>query len=140
MLLSRTRQRSDYLMSVVIVVVLTVYSLYWFSGGPDFGARYWYVMLVPCVALTVRGIQFLESTLQGTSTGATGNDARVMVAVLSLCALTLMNYFPWRAIDKYHHYLGMRADIRDLAKECDFGRSIVLIRGNRHRLCVSRGL
>ena len=56
----------------------------------------------------------------------------MIVAVLSLCMLTLVNYFPWRAIDKYHHYLRMRPDIRYLAKEYGFGRSLVLIRGNSH--------
>jgi hypothetical protein len=43
-----------------------------------------------------------------------------------------MNYLPWRAVDKYHHYLGMRPDIRDLAKEYGFGRSLVLIRGDSY--------
>jgi hypothetical protein len=54
----------------------------------------------------------------------------VIVALLTLSALSLVNYFPWRAIDKYHHYLGMRPDIRNLAKEHQFGKSLVLIRGN----------
>jgi hypothetical protein len=49
-----------------------------------------------------------------------------------LCFITLINYFPWRALDKYHHYLGMRPDITFLAKANGFGRSLVLIRGERH--------
>ncbi len=55
-----------------------------------------------------------------------------MVGVLSLCILTLVNFFPWRAIDKYHHYRGMRPDIRYLAKDYGFGKSLVLIRGNQN--------
>src|SRR5262249_54215865 len=57
--------------------------------------------------------------------------ARVVVLALSLCALTLVNYFPWRAIDKYHHYLRMRPDVLRLARQYDFGKSLVLIRGER---------
>ncbi len=41
-----------------------------------------------------------------------------------------MNYIPWRAIDKYHHYRGMRPDIRYLAREKNSGKSLVLVRGN----------
>jgi len=124
-------RRSDYLMLVVVAAIFGVFSLYWFSGGPDFGARYWYLMLVPLVALTVRGVQFLERTFESGPTGSTVRGTRVMVALLSLCMLTLVNYFPWRAIDKYHHYLGMRPDVKYLAKEYGFGKSLVLIRGNR---------
>ena len=48
----------------------------------------------------------------------------------ALCLLSLVNFLPWRAIDKYHHFRNMRPDIRDLAQEYEFGRSLVLIRGN----------
>ena len=110
-------------MLIVVAAISGAYSFYWFSGGPDFGARYWYLMLVPLVVLTARGIQFLEGTVVRTPV--------VMVAVLSLCFFTLVNYFPWRAIDKYHHYRGMRPDIRYLQKEYNFEKSLVLIRGDQ---------
>lgn len=132
LLFSGSMQRSDYLMLAVIGAVISIHSFFWFSGGPDFGARYWYLTIVPCVALTARSIQFLMSRLESGSTFAAINGTRVMVGVLSLCLMTLVNYFPWRAIDKYHHYRGRRPDIRHLAKEYDFGKSLVLIRGNQH--------
>jgi len=132
LLFSGAMRRSDYLMLAVVAAIFATYSLYWFSGGPDFGARYWYLMIVPCVALTVRGIQFLKRMFEAAPTGSSDKGTWVIVAVLSLCMLTLVNYFPWRAIDKYHHYLRMRPDIRYLAKEYGFGRSLVLIRGNSH--------
>jgi hypothetical protein len=109
---------------------MTIYSLYWFSGGPDFGARYWYLMLIPLVALTVRGIHYLEQTLGPESGKSPRRGALVLVGILSLCIFALVNYFPWRAIDKYHHYRGMRPDIRYLAKKYNFGKSLVLIRGD----------
>jgi hypothetical protein len=46
-----------------------------------------------------------------------------------LSAFALVNYFPWRAIDKYYHFWGMRPDILTLAQESSFGKSLVLIRG-----------
>jgi hypothetical protein len=125
-------QKSDYLMFAVIAAVFVAYFFYYFSGGPDFGARYWYLMIIPCTALTVRGIQLLEERLDYLITDATSRAPLVMGSVLSLCLMTLINFFPWRAIDKYHQYLGMRPDIRYLAQEYDFGRSLVLIRGNGH--------
>jgi len=121
----------DYLMLATIAAVFVAHIFYWFSGGPDFGARYWYLMIIPCVALTVRRIQFLEEKLNHGPAGFTGDGARVIISVLSLCALTLVNYFPWRAIDKYHHYLRMRPDIHYLARQYNFGKSLVLIRGER---------
>jgi hypothetical protein len=132
MFFSGTMKRSDYLMVGVFAAVFVAYFFYYFSGGPDFGARYWFLVLIPLVALTVRGMQFLEKKIDVGSTGFSAASVAVLVAVLSLSALTLVNYFPWRAIDKYHHYIGMRADIRRLATERGFGKSLVLIRGNAH--------
>ncbi|MCP4609858.1 MAG: glycosyltransferase family 39 protein [Planctomycetes bacterium] len=123
-------KRSDYIMIAVIIAVYITYFFYYFSGGPDFGARYWFLMLVPFVALTVRGIETLETKLKKRTNNPGFADTRVTIGVLSLCFFTLVNYFPWRAIDKYHHYRGGRPDIRQLATEHDFGRSLVLIRGD----------
>ncbi len=122
----------DYLMLATIAAIFTAHIFYWFSGGPDFGARYWYLMIIPCVALTARGIQLLEQKFERGADGATARGVRSLALALSLCALTLVNYFPWRAIDKYHHYLRMRPDIRYLARQHGFGKSLVLIRGERH--------
>jgi hypothetical protein len=97
------------------------YAPYWTNGGPDFGARYWFLILIPCLALSARGLEWLE-----TNTGT-----RAIAAVAALCALTLIVYIPWRAVDKYHNYLRMRADVRELAGQYRFGRSLVLVRGER---------
>jgi hypothetical protein len=132
LLFSGTMRMGDYLMLSVIGVIYFVHIFYWYSGGPDFGARYWYLMIVPCVALTVRGMEYLHNEIAPMSGLAELNGGRVPAAVLLLCFFTLISYFPWRAIDKYYHYLNMRPDIRYLAKEYRFGKSLVLIRGARH--------
>lgn len=116
---------SDWLMLGVIAAVFVAHFFYYFSGGPDFGARYWFLMLVPCMALTARGIQLLERKFASGPSGTL-----VLTAVLLLCASTLITYFPWRAIDKYHNYLGLRPDIRYLAKTYNFGKSLVLVKGD----------
>jgi 4-amino-4-deoxy-L-arabinose transferase-like glycosyltransferase len=121
-LCSRSLARSDRLMIATMGAVFIAYFFYWFSGGPDYGARYWFLMIVPIVALTARGIEWLMRTAAG---------ARVAVAALVLSALAVVNYFPWRAIDKYYHYLGMRPDVRDLAKQHGFDGALVLVRGRR---------
>ncbi len=132
-LFSKKLGRGDYYMLAAIAAVAGAHSFYWFSGGPDFGARYWYLIIVPCVALTARGLQFLSGQI-GNGRPLDGDDRRprVLTAALALCLMSLVNFLPWRAIDKYHHYRGMRPDVRQLAKEHDLGRSLVLVRGRRH--------
>jgi len=109
--------KQDWLMLAVICTVFVAYFFYYFSGGPDFGARYWFLMIVPLVVFTAR---FIDQFPQ----------ARVAATVLSIFALLL--YVPWRAADKYHHYWNMRPDVRELAGKNTFGRSLVLIRGESH--------
>jgi hypothetical protein len=119
-------QRNDYVMLAVLAAVVGAYSLYWYSGGPDFGARYWYLTLIPLIALAIRGVEFLEWKLRFASA------TPVLVGVLALGVMSLINYLPWRAIDKYHHYLRMRPDIPRLAQTYGFGKSLVLVRGDSH--------
>jgi hypothetical protein len=39
---------------------------------------------------------------------------------------------PWRAFDKYYHYLDMQPGITELAKQYKFGKSLILVRGKEH--------
>jgi hypothetical protein len=125
-------RRSDFLMIAVIAAVFGAHFFYYFSGGPDFGARYWYLMLVPCIVLTVRGIEVFNHTFGNKVANLNLRSAKVKIGFIILCLMTFVNYFSWRAIDKYHHYLGMRPDIRYISKDYGFGKSLVLIRGNEH--------
>jgi len=130
--LSGALRRSDRLMVAVALGIVGIHSLYWFSGGPDFGARYWYLIIVPCLVLTVRGMAWLPGALPGSLGDPGSRRLAAAAAVVCLCGSALVNYFPWRAIDKYLHYRGMRPDVRYLAERHDFGRSVVLVRGRRH--------
>lgn len=131
-LCSRKLQPSDHLMIVFVVAVIAVHALYWFSGGPDFGSRYWFLIILPCTLLTIRGIAVLEKTLPEHPSPIVSDHGTVLLAVIMLCALSLINFLPWRAIDKYHHYRGMRPDVRVLSQEQKFEKGLVFIKGNRH--------
>jgi hypothetical protein len=125
-------RRSDYLMLTLIAGIFIAHLFYYFSGGPDFGARYWFLMIIPCMALAARGIQYLGQKLEAGSLSSPQGHTRLLAVVLCLCLLTGVNYLPWRAIDKYHHYLNMRPDVRTLAQVYGFGKSLVFIRGAEH--------
>ena len=59
------------------------------------------------------------------------SESRALAIVLSLVAGSLILFIPWRATDKYHGYRGMHPDLNQLARSAGFGRSLVLINGNR---------
>lgn len=118
-------RRRDRLMFPVILATIGLHAFYWYSGGPDYGPRYWSLILIPCVILTVSGFEMVERNL-GAQSG------RAIVALASLCIVALLIDVPWRAIDKYHHFRGMRPDIRRLASSVSFGRSLILVEGCRH--------
>jgi 4-amino-4-deoxy-L-arabinose transferase-like glycosyltransferase len=121
LLCSGSLRRDDVLMLATIVAFAGAYFFYYFSGGPDFGARYWYPIVVPLVALTARGIQSIEQRL----------GARVWIVTGALLLMTVTLYLPWRASDKYFQFRGMRPDIRALAAQHGFADDLVLVRGRR---------
>lgn len=116
--------RADRLMLAVVGAVFTAHFFYFYSGGPDFGARYWFLMIVPLVALTVRG-----AARVATRTGGELGGARLGAVVAALCLAATLLYVPWRAIDKYHRLWGMQPDVRALAAEHGFDGDLVLVRG-----------
>jgi hypothetical protein len=100
--------------------VVFLHAFYWFSGGPDFGARYWYLTLPCLIALAARAVLWLDQEAGG---------GRVAAVALALSLTTLLNYLPWRTVDKYHDYRGMRPDVRALREELGTEPALVLVRG-----------
>ena len=120
---------SDLMLLGVCFVIYWLHFFNYFAGGPDFGARYWFLMIIPLVALSARGAEVLQETLnQDESQG----DCRIWIAIGCLSLSALINFVPWRSIDKYFHYRGMRADIRKVAKTHNFQSDLILIRGEGH--------
>jgi hypothetical protein len=128
--LSPRRVRSDRLLLGFALAVVAFHGLYWFSGGPDFGARYWFLTIVPLVGLSARGIELMRGAAAHPD-GAARHGAPLAAA--ALCLVALACFVPWRAVDKYRHYRGMRPDVRALAASCGFGHALVLVQGRRHR-------
>jgi hypothetical protein len=128
MLRGAKSRRSDWWFLAAIGAVVGAHSFYWFSGGPDFGPRYWYLIIVPCCALLGRSLGRLDETVAGSARSPTA----VRSVALMLMVSSLVVFVPWRAIGKYRHYRGMRSDMRQLALQHHFGRSLVLVRGARH--------
>lgn len=119
--------RADRLMVTVVATVIGLHAFYWFGGGPDFGARYWYLASIPLVTLAARAV--LASPLFERGSAARGRGAALVIA----SALgSILVFVPWRAGDKYFHYRGMRPDLRSLAATNRFGADLVLVRGRRH--------
>lgn len=121
--------RAEWGMAGGIAMVTGLHALYYFSGGPDFGARYWYLILLPCLVLTARGLEILEAA-EAPDAGRSPGRPMALAAALTLVALVV--FVPWRAMDKYRHYRGMRPDVRLLAVDSRLAGDIVLIRGTRH--------
>lgn len=123
------RERSgDRLLWGLLLGTIAGLNLYWFAGGADFGARYWYLVLVPVAALTVRGAVSLTRSMQATPLPP-GATLRVWALVALASMAGLLAQLPWRSLDKYWHYRGTSGAIRQLAAEHSFGRSLVIVNG-----------
>ena len=129
---SRNVRRKDLWAFAVIATIVGGYSLFWYHGGPDFGARYWFLCIIPLIALTVSSIEWLGVEIKETSERGNATSPRALLSVLVLCLASLLSYLPWRVLDKYYHYLGMQPGIVRLSHDNKFGRSLVLIRGDEH--------
>lgn len=117
---------ADRLMLGVIGITFTAYFFNYFAGGPDFGARYWFLMVVPLATLTARSALELGPLLDA---DAARGEVRALAAVSVLAASALLLFVPWRAVDKYWHYRGMRGDLPTVAQRQGVGRGLVLISG-----------
>ena len=115
---------TDRAMACAIAVVTGSSLLYWFNGGPDFGARYWHLTILPLVWASVRGLRELERRA--------AEPARVRAGVVVLVTLTLFAWIPWRALDKYRGYRGMQGAAHEALADAELGRELVLVAGPRH--------
>jgi hypothetical protein len=95
----------------------------YFAGGPEFGGRYWFLMIVPLAALTARAALADDAGLdQQYSTG-------MLTGLAALTLAAMLTFVPWRSVDKYWHYRGMRPGVAALAGARQMGRSLVMVRG-----------
>ncbi|MBL0169318.1 MAG: glycosyltransferase family 39 protein [Gemmatimonadaceae bacterium] len=123
---------ADRLMLGLVGITWLAYFFNYYSGGPDFGARYWFLMIVPFVALTSRGALTLlaPDAMWGVSETLPGRvDSRGLTAIALLVLGSWLIFVPWRAVDKYRFFRGMRPDLATMSTRYGFGRGLVLIAG-----------
>jgi hypothetical protein len=125
-------QRNDYWLMGWVAAIVAWHALYWYSGGPDFGARYWYLAIVPLAALAARALLELSGVADEASGSSPSAGSLVIAGAVLLSLVAMLDFVPWRALDKYHHYRGMRADVREMLSSQDFENALLLIRGERH--------
>ncbi|NIT99565.1 MAG: hypothetical protein GWN01_01055, partial [Nitrosopumilaceae archaeon] len=90
-LFSKSKRVIDLWMLAFIVIIVGLHSLYWFNGGPDFGARYWFLIIIPCVILTAHGIRLLSNKV-GNSNNIAVNNTYLLIGVFLLSSSTLINF------------------------------------------------
>ena len=122
-------RRRDWAMYAIVGFVIGIYALYWYGGGPGFGGRYWFLALTPLVLLGARASLALDPVIGARMGDGEGRSGRLTAALVAMSVIVLTVYLPWRAIDKFYRFRGMRPDVRVLAERYDFGRSLVLVRG-----------
>lgn len=116
----------DRCVLVFMTVMAAAYNLYWFSGGPDFGARYWFLMFPAIVWLTVRGSAMLGDRFDGASTKGDGRT-RVALAAALLSLIAVFVFLPWRATTKYKDYRGFHADYRAMKEKGTLDNCVVFV-------------
>ena len=120
---SNALDRRLWIYSSVLVAVL---STYWFSGGPDFGARYWFLAFLPLAIWSARGVvstgdrlaQLAADPLTRARTGAT---------VALLMVLSIGVFCTWRATGRYVEYRDVHADYGRLISSGELGAALVLV-------------
>lgn len=116
--------RTERTLGLFALAVIASSWLYWFNGGPDFGARYWYLAFVPLVVWTLGGMQRVSARCD--------SSARVGVFVASAGTAALLIWLPWRASDKYRDYRGVRPSVVAAAPLEQLDHALVLVAGRRH--------
>lgn len=126
-LLAGRWSRLDRFLMMLCLILMAGYTLYWFSGGSGYGARYWYSMLIPMCWLTVRGVQTVAGYV---ARFLPAPEAGVRVAaVAGMLIVVSIGCFPsWRAVGHFWEYRGSHTDYRKLERENDFGKSLVFVR------------
>ena len=128
-LILRGINRIDSFFLSIIFVVIIGQSFYWGNGGPDFGSRYWYILAIPFIVLTIRGLLTIQHKLK--NCGANNIIVlRVGAFVVLSCLIAFINVLPWRSLGKYHNYRGIDTDIRNIARNNQLKNDLVFIKSD----------
>lgn len=120
-------RRLDLAMVGTLGLLVLCYSLYWFASGPDFVARYWFLGIVPFIALTVRGFEEIAARIPALAGGPA--PWKLATVLTFLFASSLLVMVPWRSGDKYYRYVGSGPGARELVASGQHEGDIFLISG-----------
>jgi hypothetical protein len=113
---------------LILGVLAGGYSCYWFSGGPDFGPRYWYLMMLPLVVLAAGALQDVASGLVAVGVSREAARAGTAAALFLSAAFAVAVFAPWRVIAKYRDYRGWHADYARIARDPTFAGKLVFVK------------
>lgn len=105
----------DVLFVLIGALVIGGQGLFWYSGA-DYGARYWYQILIPCIVLAARAL---------TDVGEDWESFAMTAVVVS--AIGLAVFLPWRAVTKYVGYRGMGGSVVRFLERCDMSNGLVVV-------------
>jgi 4-amino-4-deoxy-L-arabinose transferase-like glycosyltransferase len=109
--------REDALFLTTIIVVVLGQACYWYAGA-DYGARYWYQLLIPCCVLAAKAL-----------TRELPDRSRLAPAALVMSLIAVAIFVPWRGATKYVGYRGMNDSVARLVRECPMTDGLVFVRG-----------
>ena len=119
----------DKRLAALMFALLAAYTLYWFSGGSDYGPRYWYLTILSLAWFTLRGAEIVGAAARESEPDAIAAQ-RLRLAFAAAAAIALFCFLPWRAIGKYDGYRGFHTQYRDLVRDHDLGGTLVLLRSH----------
>ena len=114
-------------MLTVVAVLVTCYSLYWFSGGFYIGPRYWFIIFFPLVVISVGGLNTLVTVLASNLNNSLVAP-KVATIFTVLCVITVIAFIPWRSVTRYYEFRDYHSDFRDLTNSNNLQNSIVFIK------------
>lgn len=119
-------ERRDWLWIGLAATVVFGHSFYWFSGGPDYGARYWYQVLPAIVLLTARWFVRLTER-SGPLPWTPRFGVRATIALTGAVVIATVVVMPWRATNKYPGRRGMQSGLAKLEKQHDWSNALIFI-------------
>jgi hypothetical protein len=107
---------ADLLFLLIAAGPVVGHLFYWYHAA-DYGARYWYQVVIPCAVLSARALTW--STARG--------QALVQVAAVA-SVVGLLVFLPWRASAKYVGYRGVGDSVVRLRSQCGMTGGLVAVR------------
>lgn len=119
-------KREEAVLLAALAAIVIGQQVYWFNGGPDLGARYWFPIVVPLAFLTARGLQAAAARLGSGTGGGAQRRALLLAAVAVFCAT--LTFLPWRALTKYYRYRDISRDVIELEAKHQMTGALVFVR------------